>query len=461
MVGLVAAVGAALLFLVDPNIYKARLEAVASKALGMEVRIGGRVGIGFVGGLIVTLEDVHVRNLATDVAFAKKARFDIEVLPLLGRKVRIKQIALEGPNVNIERDRDGQFNFEDAQTTGESSPGLDWPNISLSDGNLAYSDKRYGKRLEAGGCHSDVQRLRLSGGRRSDFTKNLSFTAQLVCENVRSEGFTVSNLRFSADASNGVLDLKPITMRVFNSQGTGGIRADFSGAVPLYLIHFSLSQFSIEEFLKIMLPHTVAAGRMDFSSTLSTQGKTWKQIRQSVEGEISMRGENLTLGGSDLDKAFARFESSQHFNLIDVGAFFFAGPVALVATKGYDFENILRQSGASSEIPTLMSDWQVVGGVARAQDVAMATRKNRIALHGGLDFVADQFDDVTVALLDAKGCAKVRQEIRGPFQKPVVENPSVLRSLGGPAANLLKKGSDILLGRKCEIFYAGSVVSPK
>jgi AsmA protein len=461
LVGLLAIVAAVLLFFVDANIYKSRLEAAASEALGMEVRVGGRVGIGFVRGLLVTLEDVHVRDRAAEVASAKKATLELEVLPLLWKEVRIKKIALEGPKFNIERDREGQFSFEDPQTAGESLSVLDWPIVSLSDGTLVYADKRYGERLEAGDCHLDVQRLRLSGGKRSDVMKNLSFTAQLACGDVRSEGFTVSNLRFSADAANGILDLKPVTMRVFASQGSGSIRADFSGAVPLYLVDFSLTQFSIGEFLKIMSPHTVAAGRMDFSAILSMQGKTWKQMRQSVQGQISMRGENLTLSGSDLDKEFARFESSQHFNLMDAGAFFFAGPLGLVVTKGYNFANILQGSGASSEIPTLVSDWKVERGVAQAQDVAMATRKNRIALHGGLDFVADQFDDVTVALVDAKGCAKVRQKIRGPFQKPVVENPSVLKSLTGPAVSLLKKGGDLFLGRKCDIFYAGSVESPK
>jgi len=68
---------------------------------------------------------------------------------------------------------------------------------------------------------------------------------------------------------------------------------------------------------------------------------------------------------------------------------------------------------------------------------------------------------VTIALIDAKGCAKVRQKIRGTFQKPVVEKPSALRSLVGPALRLLKKGTDVLLGGECEVFYAGSVAAPK
>jgi hypothetical protein len=93
--------------------------------------------------------------------------------------------------------------------------------------------------------------------------------------------------------------------------------------------------------------------------------------------------------------------------------------------------------------------------------VAMATKENRVALQGGLDFVEDRFNDVTMALIDANGCAKVRQKIRGTFQSPVVENPNLLTSAAGPALRLLKKGSDLVLGRKCQVFYAASVGAPK
>jgi len=47
---------------VDANAYKPHLEATASAALGMEVRIDGRPGIGFFPGLLLTLRDVHILN---------------------------------------------------------------------------------------------------------------------------------------------------------------------------------------------------------------------------------------------------------------------------------------------------------------------------------------------------------------------------------------------------------------
>ena len=51
--------------------------------------------------------------------------------------------------------------------------------------------------------------------------------------------------------------------------------------------------------------------------------------------------------------------------------------------QGYNFANIFQQSGGSSEIRMLISDWTVERGIAQAQDVALATNQNRVALQGG------------------------------------------------------------------------------
>lgn len=340
-------------------------------------------------------------------------------------------------------------------------PDLNLAKVSFSDGTLRYVDKQSGEGFEAGDCSLDVSRLQLSGRDRPGIMQKLSFAAEVACGAVRTKDYAASGLKFSVAGQRGVFDLKPLTMRVFAGQGSGSIRADYTGAVPRHHVRYALSQFHIEAFLKHLSPQKAAEGSMDFSANLSMQGKTVNELRQTAQGQISLRGKNLILNGRDLDREFAGFESSQTFNLVDVGAFFFAGPVGLAVTKGYNFASIFQGSEGRSEIRTLVSDWKVERGVAQAQDVAMATNENRVALHGGLDFVNQRFNNVTVALIDAKGCAKVQQNIRGTFQKPVVEKPSTLKSLTGPVLKLLKQVKGLFPGGACEVFYAGSVASPK
>lgn len=460
-VACIALVAVAVVLFVDANDYKPELEAAASEALGMEVSVGGRLAIGFSPGLLVTLEDVHIRNRGADVASAQQARFWIELLPLLRREVRIGKIALRQSRISIERDLNGKFNFEKSVSSEATLPTLNLVNLSITDGILLYANKQSGEGFEAGNCRLDVQRLRLSGGKGADLMKNIFLAAELSCAEVRKNDFTMSDVKFSANGKNGLLTLKPLTMRVLGAQGSGDVQADFSGAVPLYRIRYVLPKFDIGKFFDTLAVQKIAEGFMDFSADVSMQGETVDEMRQTLAGQISLRGEKLTLSGYDLDGELVRFESSQNFNLVDAGAFFFAGPVGLLVTKGYDFANIFQSSGSSSEVQTLVADWNIERGVAWAQDVAMATNRNRIAIHGGLDLVNERFDNVTLALIDAEGCATMRQKIRGTFQKPSVDKPGILKSLAGPAFGLLKKGWELLPGGECEAFYRGSVPPPK
>jgi uncharacterized protein involved in outer membrane biogenesis len=536
----------ALVLFVDVNAHKPRLEAAASDALGMEVRIGGSVGIGLFPGFHVTLENVRIRNRGADVASAKETILGIELLPLLRKELRIVKIGMNRPRISIEQDREGKFNFETPEEesgmkTAEERRGtrfsLDVASISLSDGTLVYADKKTGEGLEAGDFTLDVGRLRFTGGKDSDLLSNLSFAAEFACKEFRKGSLAVSNLklriegkegrygirpvtaarlvysgpagkvtadRIALDVDNlavgvdgkadllrrisfsgtagigevrtedlvvtdlasavagkeGILDLDPVTMRLFGGQGSGSLRADLSGTVPRYHVRYSLSGFRIEEFLTALSPKKVAEGSMDLSATLSMRGKTANEMKRTADGEVFLRGENLTLDGVDLDREFSRFEASQSFNLVDVGAFFIAGPFAPLITKGYNFASLFLGSGGSSRIRALVSDWKVERGIARAKDVALATRENRIALTGSLDFVNERFDDVTVAMVDGKGCARVRQKIRGSFRKPKVEKVNFLQTVAGPVLKLLKQAKKILGGR-CEVFYAGSVAPPE
>jgi AsmA protein len=465
---LILAAGALVLF-VDVNTHKPWLEAAASDALGMEVRIGGRLGIGLFPGFHVTLEDVSIRNRGADVASAKETILGIDLLPLLHKEVRIVQVGMKRPRISIEQDQEGKFNFETPEegpgkkTAGEAEGtrfSLDVAKISLSDGTLIYTDKKTGEGLEAGDFTLDVSRLRFPGGKNSDLLRNLSFTAEFACKEFRKWGLTVSNLKLRIEGKDGILDLNPVTMSLFGGQGSGSFRADLSVPVPQYHVRYSLSRFRIEEFLKALSPKKVAEGSMDLSATLSMRGKTANGMKRTADGEVSLRGENLTISTVDLDREFSRYKASQSFNLVDVGAFFIAGPFAPLITKGYNFASLFRGSGGSTRIRALVSDWKVERGIARASDVAMATNENRIALKGSLDFVNERFNDVTVAMVDGKGCAKVRQKIRGSFRKPEVKKVDFLRTVAGPMLKLLEQ-ANILFGGQCEVFYAGSVAPPE
>ena len=121
---------------------------------------------------------------------------------------------------------------------------------------------------------------------------------------------------------------------------------------------------------------------MDIEGDLTMRGTHTAALARSASGQVSLRGRDLVLHGVDLDETIARFESSQSFQLVDLGAVFIAGPFGMLATQGYRFGSLAMSPEGESEVRALVSDWTIDNGVATARDVALATDRHRIAARG-------------------------------------------------------------------------------
>jgi uncharacterized protein involved in outer membrane biogenesis len=440
-----------------PEALEARLLDTASQALGMELGIGGHPVLHLFPRPQITLEDVQLRRQGVTIVSTKRVTARVVLLSLLGDEPRLRSVELTEPVLRLERGQDGRFNVvPPARAASTTSTARAWPELSLTGASIVFTDRRDGQNFEARDCSGGVHGLWGAA-----LLRELSFTAELACGQLRRGRLTLFDLRLAVDAKDGIVDLHPLSANLFGTPGDGSIRADFSGAVPSYRIAYTLKQFPIEAFFRTMELPNLATGRMDLSATLSTRGSAPRELRQALTGQVVLRGKGLTFVGTDLDASFERVEASQSFSLVDVGAVFFAGPAGLLVTKGFDFAKIPRGAGGTSEIRTLVSEWKIEHGVAKAVDVAMATRANRVVLHGGLDLVNERFDDVSIALVDAKGCVRLKQAVRGSFQQPQVERPNPIAALAGPAVRLLQKGGELIFGERCEVFYAGAVDAPR
>ena len=202
-------------------------------------------------------------------------------------------------------------------------------------------------------------------------------------------------------------------------------------------------------------------GPLSLYADLHWQGNTAGTMLGSLSGDVSLHGEGLSLKNIDLDKTIATFEKSQHFNLVDLGAYFFIGPMGTVATKGYSFAKIATSAGEGpSHIDRLVSDWRLENGIATAEDVALTTTRNRIALRGHLDLVNGRYEGVEFAVLNKQACAILSQRITGPLQSPVIEAPKKLAVLTAPVREALDVPLKLLGSNKCTPFYTGSLPHP-
>lgn len=460
--GVVCAVIISLLFNIQA--LKPRIEAAASKALGMDVRIKGRLGIALFPGIGISLREISVMNAGADFATVEKMNIGLEFIALTRREVRISRVGFIHPVFSLVRHKNGTYNFEKKDRALPGKP-FAVEKISISQGTLTHTDAKTGKRIEARGFDGALQNLLYGGKPGVKAVENISFDGDMRCKTFLIGKVSVRNLVMRTTAGNGIADITAASMNVFGGEGKGSIHVDVTEVPPRYGLVAALNRFKIEELIQAfssgaMIPKSME-GTVNFTANITATGKSAAELTGSLNGGLSLNGEDLSLTAIDIDALIPKYERSQNFNLVDVGAYFLAGPFGPVLTKSYNFASMYTESRVEKRsITRLVSVWKVQNGIATAIDAAFATKKYRLAMKGGLNFNNDQFADVTVAVLDKRGCAVYSQKVRGPFGKPQVEKASIFQSITGSVSNALEDARKFVQREKCEVFYSGSVAQP-
>jgi AsmA protein len=124
-----------LALLLNMKAFTPQIEAAASTALGMDVRIKGTMGIALFPGFGLSLKDVNVRNRGLDVVTIEKVKIGLKLIPLARFQIKIIQVGLVRPVFSIVRSKNGMFNFEKpGRTSWEKLLAV--KKISISQGSL-------------------------------------------------------------------------------------------------------------------------------------------------------------------------------------------------------------------------------------------------------------------------------------------------------------------------------------
>ncbi|MGC1453785.1 MAG: AsmA family protein, partial [Nitrospirota bacterium] len=384
-----------LALLLNIQAIKPRIEAAASKALGMDVHIKGRLGIDLFPGFGLSLKGVSVQKKGADVVTVEKMRIGLMLIPLTKHEVRLSRIGLLKPVFSIVRYKNGRFNFEKPERSLIERL-LTVNRISISEGNLVYADESSSERIKVDDFDGTIRDLSYGRTEGAGPFRNISFGADINCKTLTINNLTLTNLVMRTEAGDGILDIDPVSMNIFAGTGQGNVHLDMTGALPRYRVITTLNKFRIERLIQAYSSGETfrksMEGTVNFSADLTATGKSMDEVKRSLNGDVSLSGDDLMLNSIDVDALIPKYERSQNFNLVDVGAYFLVGPFGPVITKSYNFGSVYEESrGGKGTIKKLVSIWKVKNGVAGATDVAFATKKYRIAMKGGLNFNNDQF----------------------------------------------------------------------
>ena len=147
LVVVVAAV--ALVFLLDPNIFKPRLEALAQDQ-GLELSIDGNLGWQLWPDLGLEVRDIRLATAAdpnTNLMNLEQASLRVQTWPLLSGRVQVHEILLQAPSLNLIVSEQGRGNWE-SLISGEATSETTEPEVSMPEENVSGAEGTSGSALE-------------------------------------------------------------------------------------------------------------------------------------------------------------------------------------------------------------------------------------------------------------------------------------------------------------------------
>ena len=444
--------------------FHAEMQALASRGMGMQVSLDGPLHIGLLPSPNVTLEDVRVQNRGVDAGAVKEAYVRFRWGPLFRGDPEVDKVVLTEPHILIKKGSDGTLDL--VRSTPPRHRRAHGPiEVSVTDGVIRFeqakdSQAKTNAWVEAKGCDAKVHEIRSEMPDQRRALERLSFSGgDLSCRTVASSKFTGTDLKLHAVApGGGIYDFQPITLQAFGSPATAHFHAEMTGDDEAYSAALSVPNVQIARALTDLGFKPIADGRVDLSGDLAYRGRTHRDVLRSVTGGLAFHGSDVTLQGYDIDKELTRFERTQRFDLADLLGLFVGDGAGVLVTKGYDYGKLIQgRRGGVSHIHQAVADLQVAQGTVHTRDVAMSTDTHRVAAKGKLDLTTDDFDHVTLAVVDAKGCVTAQDQLDGSIRKPKMKKPSVISTLAGPVRRLVNKGEDLFTKHGCSVFYDGSV----
>jgi hypothetical protein len=329
--------------------------------------------------------------------------------------------------------------------------------INLKDGNLIYYSPT--DTIELKSLRLNFSNIYYNDKLNSNPLATLSTSGKFAANEIITKYFVLPKGELSITVDNGEYEIGSGSTRLFGESAKGNSfwkLKPFSD-IPEYHIKYDVPEFYIEEMLSIFLEDTVVTGSLSLHADISSKGSDWETLRNNTFGNINLSGKNLIFYGLDTDKLVEKFKRSQSFNLIDLGAVLLAGPVGIAVSKGSDYANIfLVDSGESSKITRLISNWEISNRNYTIRDAAFTTTKNRIAAQGFINLSKESLD-LTIALLNKNGCSIFSQRAYGDLNSPTFSRVRVLQMILAPVTNLIND----IFGNDCDVFYDGTIKHPE
>lgn len=299
---------AVLVWVIDPNTFKPRIEAEVKKATGRAFVLSGDIELGFFPWLALRTGPGSFGNPpgfpAEPMASWRSARLGAKLIPLLRGELVVDRVRLEGADLRLVRHADGHGNWEGIGSNepppppGQKARHITVDGVEIEDSRLLFVDEAPpGRKVE-------ITALRLT---TDEIAPDRPFTDSEIAGVLHMDGFAPGGVPFELEVPHAAMtqDYSSLAIREFSLafgglEAEGGVSGEFGERVNLAgtISSNTFDPRALLESLGIEAPRTTDPGAL----TRLQLAAGWKL----VGGALAIDPLKLTLDDTHLDGSFHR-----------------------------------------------------------------------------------------------------------------------------------------------------------
>lgn len=157
-------------YFIDWDEFTNEFETQASRVVGQEVKVGGKTNLRLLPLPYLSFEDLQVgkNSDGSPLMTVEKFSFNAELLPFLSGQVRIVEMSMQAPKVNLQVEEDGTIAWTNPTEFLVNPEQVNIEKLNIKNGSILVNGLVGGRSLQVDNVHGDLSAQSIFGPWRID-----------------------------------------------------------------------------------------------------------------------------------------------------------------------------------------------------------------------------------------------------------------------------------------------------
>ena len=133
-----------------------------------------------------------------------------------------------------------------------------------------------------------------------ELLRTLQIDGDLSIAKLKIQNLWMQDIKLGINAKDGVIDLKPMKISLYDGDFAAVVQIDAKGAVPKYQLREKITNVQVGKLLKDFMDKDLISGAMNNSVNINTRGEWLSELKRNSNGSMSLLFKDGALNGFNL-----------------------------------------------------------------------------------------------------------------------------------------------------------------